>query len=63
MSDQKKDCSACLPGVVCSVTNCKYHGGADRCQATHISVRSETATQKAETFCGTFEARHTTAAL
>ena len=46
-----------LCGVGCDVINCKYHGGDNCCHAESISVESQSAIRKAETFCGTFEAR------
>ena len=46
-----------LYGVGCDVINCKYHGHEDRCYANNISVEAPNATDKVETFCGTFAAR------
>ena len=46
-----------LSRVGCDVINCKYHGGDNCCHAESISVESQNAIRKAETFCGTFEAR------
>ncbi|MCD7748772.1 MAG: DUF1540 domain-containing protein [Oscillospiraceae bacterium] len=54
----KRNCDSqgcdCISGVCCSVENCKHHAIGDVCTATHINVKSEDATTKAETFCGTF---------
>ena len=45
------------PGVGCSVTNCKYNTVDCRCCAENISVRSEKAETKGETYCSTFSPR------
>ncbi|MGM9522049.1 MAG: DUF1540 domain-containing protein [Oscillospiraceae bacterium] len=60
MSDNK-DCIGGdkLHGVGCDVVSCKYHGGDNYCHADSIVVESENAIRKAETFCGTFEAKAT----
>lgn len=54
--DQKKNCGGrdCLSSVRCSVENCVHHTIGNECTAGHITVKSEDATTKAETFCGTF---------
>ena len=44
----------CVQNVGCNVKDCKYHGAADACMASHIDVKNESAQRKAETFCGTF---------
>ncbi len=49
--------SARLSGVGCDVVNCVYHGKDGHCHADSINVESHSAIRKAETFCGTFEAR------
>ena len=46
-----------LYGVGCDVVNCKYHGHANQCFADSITVESQNAVRKAETFCGTFAPR------
>ena len=43
-----------LPGVGCGVTSCKYHTTENNCCANRITVESEDAVRKAETFCSTF---------
>ena len=43
-----------LPGVGCEVTNCKYNTVDCRCTAARISVQSEKASTKSETYCSTF---------
>lgn len=60
MSDNIKwDCSGSdrLHGVGCDVTSCKFHGTDNCCHADQIQVESHNAIRKAETFCGTFEAK------
>ncbi len=47
----------CVQNVGCSVKDCKYHGMSNVCMAEHISVQSENAQRKAETFCNTFVPR------
>ena len=42
------------PGVGCDVTNCKYNTIDCRCTAEKISVQSERAETKGETYCSTF---------
>jgi hypothetical protein len=58
MKDVKKSADR-LPGVGCDATHCRYNGthcGAGAtCCAAQITVRSENAMRKAETFCSTFE--------
>lgn len=49
-----------LYGVGCDVTNCKYHGHENRCYANSINVESPNASDKVETFCGTFSPRQDT---
>lgn len=44
----------CIYGICCHVENCIYHAAGDTCTAEQIDVKSENATTKAETFCGTF---------
>jgi len=46
-----------INGVGCDVVNCKYHGHANQCFADSISVESQNAAKKTETFCGTFAPR------
>lgn len=46
-----------LPGVGCDVINCRYHGADNHCHADSIVVESHAAIRKAETFCGTFQAK------
>ena len=46
-----------LYGVGCDVVNCKYHDHASHCSADSITVESQNAVKKAETFCGTFAPR------
>ncbi len=43
--------------VGCDVINCKYHGTDGHCHADAIVVENHSAIRKAETFCGTFEAK------
>lgn len=43
-----------LRGVGCGVTSCKYHTSENNCTANRITVQSENAVRKAETFCSTF---------
>lgn len=58
MSENKEPCCGDkLPGVGCGVVNCKFHGRDNCCHADSIVVESQSALRKAETFCGTFEAR------
>ena len=45
------------PGVGCDVTSCRFHGTDNCCHADQIQVESHNAIRKAETFCGTFEAK------
>ena len=45
------------PCVGCSVTSCKYNTVDCRCSAENISVRSEKAETKGETYCSTFSPR------
>ncbi len=56
MSDTRCGCDK-IDGVKCDVTNCRYHGPNDCCQADGIRVESHNAMRKAETFCGTFESK------
>ena len=44
-----------IKGISCKVSTCKHHGTGNTCQATKISVGTEYAESKAETFCSTFE--------
>ena len=57
--NDKNTFSGHLQDVGCDVTNCRYNGshcGAGAtCCAGRITVRSENAMRKAETFCSTFE--------
>ena len=48
-----------LPGVGCDVTACKYNTVDCRCSAARISVQSEKASTKGETYCSTFCPRGT----
>ena len=35
---EKKNCESCgkpISGIVCDVSNCKYHEGTDKCCAQH----------------------------
>lgn len=58
MSDIKNsNLSEKLSGVGCHVESCKYHGKDNYCHANAISVGSENAIRKAETYCGTFETK------
>ena len=43
-----------LPGVGCDVSNCKFNTVDCKCTASGISVQSEHAKDKAETYCSTF---------
>ena len=43
--------------VGCTVKDCRYHSGANRCRASAITVSNEHAQNKTETFCATFENR------
>ena len=54
MEKKSCECQDCISGVCCTVENCKHHAIGDMCTATHINVKSEDATTKADTFCGTF---------
>lgn len=47
------------PGVGCDVTNCKYNTVDCHCSAAKISVQSEKAVTKGETYCSTFCPRGT----
>ena len=47
------------PGVGCDVTACKYNTIDCRCAAESISVQSENAETKGETYCSTFCPRGT----
>ena len=42
------------PGVGCDVTYCKYNTVDCRCRDDKISVQSEKAVTKGETYCSTF---------
>lgn len=62
MSENKSCDKTCaggdkLCGVGCDVVNCRYHGMDNCCHADCITVESQNALRKAETFCGTFEPR------
>lgn len=57
MSDNMEKTGDRLKGVGCDVVNCVYHGKDGHCHADSINVESHSAIRKAETFCGTFEAR------
>ncbi len=48
-----------IPGVGCDVTNCKYNTIDCKCSAAKISVQSEKANTKVETYCSTFCPRGT----
>ncbi len=51
------ECEACrssISGVCCSVESCKYHAMGNACTASHIDVKDESASEKQETFCGTY---------
>ncbi len=56
MSEKK---CASNPGVGCDVTNCKYNTIDCHCTASKISVQSEKACTKGETYCSTFCPRGT----
>ena len=49
-----KNSSDILRGVDCDAIHCKYQGHANQCFADSITVESQNAVRKAETFCGTF---------
>ena len=51
-----------IAGVRCDAVNCAYHDGERFCTAGDITVGSQTAKEKGETFCRTFERRSMTAA-
>lgn len=57
MSDNIEKAGDKLNCVGCDVVNCVYHGKDGHCHAQAINVESHSAIRKAETFCGTFEAR------
>ncbi len=57
MSENPKSWDDQLSAVGCDVINCRYHGKDNHCHADSIVVESHSAIRKAETFCGTFEAR------
>ena len=57
MSDYTEKTGEWPKCVGCDVVNCVYHGKDGRCHAESINVESHSAIRKAETFCGTFEAR------
>ena len=44
-----------VKNVGCIVKECRYHSDKDRCRAEHITVSNESAQDKTETFCSTFE--------
>jgi len=44
-----------VKNVGCKVKDCLFHSENDRCHAEKITVSNETAQNKAETFCATFE--------
>jgi len=46
-----------LKGVSCDAQHCKYQESG-MCSAKRISVQSEMAAHKADTFCSTFTAAH-----
>ena len=52
MSEKKQH--GCIPGVGCDVSSCKYNTIDCRCSASQISVQSENAVSKGETYCSTF---------
>ncbi len=56
MTDKKKN-GGNGQNVGCTVKECRYHTAANCCSARQINVQNETAHQKTETFCATFENR------
>ena len=52
MNDKKR--GEVLPGVGCDVTACKFNTVDCRGSAARISVQSEKANSKGETYCSTF---------
>lgn len=42
-------------GVVCDVTNCKYHSEGHKCTAEQIMVGPSFAISSADTICATFK--------
>ncbi len=44
-----------LPGVMCSVTNCEYHGANHECDATSIEVCTCDPIQQCSVQCKTFK--------
>ncbi len=58
MSGKNRECS-CVQNVGCCVKDCKYHSEQGYCNAREISVESEDAQRKGETYCATFESRGT----
>lgn len=44
-----------IKGIICEVTNCKYHGNSNNCTAGHIKVGDRSATSVSDTACETFE--------
>lgn len=58
---EKKNCESCgkpISGIVCDVTNCKYHQGTDKCCAQHICVGPSNASSSGETACVTFQPKY-----
>ena len=53
MSEKKMNHSE-ITGVGCDVSTCKYNTIDNKCAASQITVQTERATTKSETFCGTF---------
>lgn len=47
-------CSGTIEGVCCSVESCRYHSRGNCCTAAHIDVRDESASERSQTFCGTY---------
>ena len=54
MRDDTKVYPGNLRGVGCEVESCKFHCAGNLCNANKITVESELAVRKAETFCSTF---------
>lgn len=48
------DCKT-IKGIVCDVTNCKYHSIDCKCTAKQINVGPGYASSSADTVCGTFK--------
>ncbi len=44
-----------LGGITCTVSTCSYHGSGNCCQAPGITVGTEYAVDKTETFCSTYD--------